>query len=98
MIQITEFWNKVVDDETAPSRKRVLPGEYEIKNQYRVDGDLPDLKRRYKKHPRMTIAGDMITEDCGRSYGIHSYKEIRQLPGERVVTHPTTGSKHTVWA
>jgi len=75
MIQVTHFWNKVVDDDTAPFGRRVT-NEYVVKEQYRINNTLADLKKRWKGHPRMTILPDKIIEDMGRYYGIHSYSEI----------------------
>ena len=78
MIEIIEYWNKVVNDSNAPFGTRVIRDEYEIKTQYRMDSNLDELKRRWKNHPEMTIHQDKIIEDCGRVYGIHSYREIRR--------------------
>ena len=76
MIQVTEYWNKVVDDPVAPFGRKVLP-EYEIHRQSTMDSDFKELKARFKNHPRMTIHPDKIVEDNGRYYGIHSYIEIK---------------------
>lgn len=78
MITITEYWNKVVDDESNPLGTRVIPDEYEVKSRRKIDGTLSELKRRWKNNSRMTITKDKITEDLGRYYGIHSYIEITE--------------------
>jgi hypothetical protein len=76
MIEVTQYWNKVIDDDSAPFGTRVLK-EYEIKSRYKLDTDFQELRKRYKNHPRMTITDDLITENNGSYYGIHSYTEIR---------------------
>jgi hypothetical protein len=78
MIEITEYWNKVVDDPTQPFGTRVTP-EYEIKATFRVNNTLADLKSRWRGHKNITIKKDMIVDDRGKSYGIHSYAEIREV-------------------
>jgi len=75
MILITQYWNKIIDDPSAPFGTRVLP-EYEVKSQCKIDGTLEDLKKRWKKNPRMTIDPDRITEDLGKYFGIHLYQVI----------------------
>jgi hypothetical protein len=75
MIQITEYWNKVIDDPSAPFKRKVSP-DYEIHRQFTIEGDLNTLKKQWKNHPRITIENDKITEDKGKCYGIHSYIEI----------------------
>ncbi|MFH1012500.1 MAG: hypothetical protein V1760_02015 [Candidatus Peregrinibacteria bacterium] len=74
MIEIVEYWNKVEPDNAAGTR---VLREYEIKRQYKIDSDFSELKSRWRQHPKMTIKPDVIIEDCGRQYGIHSYKEIK---------------------
>ena len=74
-IVITQYWNKIVDDPIAHFGTRVLP-EYEIKSQCKIDGTLENLKKRWKKNPRMTIEPDRITEDMGKYFGIHLYQVI----------------------
>ena len=78
MIEIIEYWNKVIDDPGGPMPTKVIRDEYEIKRRYNMDSDLDELKRRWVKNPRMEIKPDMIVEDMGRYYGIHSYREIRR--------------------
>jgi len=75
MITITQYWNKIVDDPESPFGTRVLR-EYEVRSQWKTDGTLEDLKKRWIKHPRMTIEKDSITEDFGKYFGIHSYQVI----------------------
>jgi len=75
MIKVTTYWNKVVDDPSAPFGRRVTK-DYVIKDERFIDNTLEDLKKRWKGHPRMTIYPDKIVEDMGRYYGIHSYSEI----------------------
>ena len=77
MIIAKQYWNKVVDDPTAPFGTRVLP-EYEIHSQWKCGEDkyFPELKARKRNNPRFTIHRNKIVEDCGRQYGIHSYIEI----------------------
>ena len=79
MIEITEYWNKVIDDPTQPFGTRVLP-EYEVKAVFRVNNTLEDLKTRWRKHKNIAILPDMIIDDRGKSYGIHSYAEIKEVP------------------
>jgi len=74
-IVITQYWNKIIDDPTAHFGTRVLP-EYEIKSQWKIDGTLEDLKKRWGKNSRMTIEPDRITEDLGKYFGIHLYQVI----------------------
>ena len=78
MLRITEYWNKVICDKSAPFGTRVLP-EYEIKRELTIEGNLSELKKRWRGHPRMTINHDSIIEDFGRSYGIHSYNIIKEV-------------------
>ena len=72
MIRVTEYWNKIIDDKSAPFGKRVLP-EYEIHRQFNMDSDFELLKKRWQNNSKMTIEADKITEDKGKNYGIHSY-------------------------
>jgi hypothetical protein len=78
MIEIKVFWNKVIDDPSQPFGTRVLP-EYQVKETFRVNNTISDLRERWKTHKNMNIQKDIIIEDCGRSYGIHTYKEIREV-------------------
>ena len=75
MIQVTEYWNKIIDDKSAPFGTKVL-SEYEIYRQYTMDSDFELLKKRWKNNSKMTIEADKITEDKGKYYGIHSYVVI----------------------
>jgi len=79
MIIITQYWNKIVDDPAASFGTRVLP-EYEIKSQWKTEGNLEDLKKRWKKHkhPRIAIEPDRIVEDFGKYFGIHSFQVIME--------------------
>uniref|UniRef100_A0A6H1ZVA4 Uncharacterized protein n=1 Tax=viral metagenome TaxID=1070528 RepID=A0A6H1ZVA4_9ZZZZ len=76
MIYFKEYWNKVIDDRTAPFGRRVLKDEYELHREWQHTGELQELKKRVKNNPRMTIHADHIREDCGREFGIHSYRII----------------------
>lgn len=76
MIRATTYWNKVIKDSSAPFGTKVIPDEYEIKDQQNIDNTLEDLKKRWKGHKRMTINQNSIIEDLGRYYGIHSYRVI----------------------
>jgi hypothetical protein len=78
MVEITEYWNKLTDDPSAPFGKRVLP-EYEIHRKYTMQSDFSELKTRWKDNPRMKILQDKIVEDTGKYYGIHSYIEIKPV-------------------
>ena len=66
MIQVTEYWNKVIEDCTQPFNTRVLRDVYEVKRQFDINSDLKHLKIRFKGHPRMTIENDRIIEDKGQ--------------------------------
>lgn len=75
MIQITEYWEKV-DRSDEGKLGYVRKGDYEVKSRYVINNTLDDLKDRYRGRHRFTITKDKIIEDCGRAWGIHSYKEI----------------------
>ena len=79
MIKITEYWNKLEPNNNSPFGTKVIHGEYDIKRSYIVNNTLKDLKDRWKDNPKMTIEKDRITEDCGKWYGIHSYKIIEEV-------------------
>jgi len=78
MLEITVYWNKVIQDKTQPFGTRVLP-DYEIKTVYHVDNTLADLKKRWKGNPKMEFHKDHIKENDGKQFGIHSYRIIREV-------------------
>lgn len=80
MIQITEYWEKTEHKEPGKF-VNVLKGQYEIKSISKINNTLADLKARYRMapNPKITVYPDRIVEDCGRRYGIHSYREIKEI-------------------
>lgn len=80
MIQITEYCEKTERKEYG-KLANVLKGQYEIKSISKINNTLANLKARYRMtpNPKITVYPDRIIEDCGRCYGIHSYREIKEI-------------------
>lgn len=80
MIEIIEYWEKVGNKEPG-KLANVLKGQYKIKSISKINNTLADLKARYRMapSPKITVYPDRIVEDCGRHFGIHSYREIREI-------------------
>ena len=80
-LTIETYWNKVVDDASAPFGTRVLP-EYELKDSFSWPNSGWESVSEWRKNAR-SMAKFIKFDDQGRahfdlsrSYGIHSYQVV----------------------